>query len=115
MKSRIIAGAAAVVALFGISVTAQASSNAEPQVKAAYTAPANSVNTAALQDGAVNTFKIKDKSIGGWDVLDNTLPWSKLGSDLRAEIRAGQHKADAATTAANTANTTANTALTKAN
>jgi hypothetical protein len=54
-------------------------------------------------DNSVNTYKIKDKTIGGWDMLDNTIPWSKFGSDFRGEIRSFQAKSDAATKAANAA------------
>lgn len=58
--------------------------------------PPNSVNKAAIQTGAVDTWKIQDKTIGGWDVLDNTLPLSKMGYDFRQAIAAADvSKADA--------------------
>lgn len=89
---RIIAGAAAVVALLTVSASANASwdwkaAKAQAPASVTATAPANSVTSGSIVDNEVNTFDIKDKSIGGWDVLDNTLPLSKMGWDFRQAIK----------------------------
>jgi hypothetical protein len=49
--------------------------------------------TAAVVQPGPNTVgspQIKDGQVYGWDMANNTIPWLKLGSDLRAEIRAAQ-------------------------
>lgn len=113
-----VLGVAAVATVVSLSGGASAA----PSAYAPLPLPANSVGTKQLQIGAVDTFRIKDKSIGGWDVLDNTLPWSKMGSDFRANINktintasAAKSAADAATTKAKAADTKAQQALDKVN
>lgn len=54
---------------------------------------------------------IKNGGVFGWDMADNTIPWLKLGSQLRGEIRAAQTKSDAAAVAAANANNKADDAL----
>lgn len=110
------------VAAIATVVSLSGGASAAPSAYAPLPLPANSVGTKQLQIGAVDTFRIKDKSIGGWDVLDNTLPWSKMGSDFRANINktintasAAKSAADAATTKAQAADTKAQQALDKVN
>ncbi|WP_132209935.1 hypothetical protein [Kribbella steppae] len=72
-----LAVAATVVGLSGSANAVQDSSNA----------------TAAVVQPGPNTVgspQIKDGQVYGWDMANNTIPWLKLGSDLRAEIRAAQ-------------------------
>jgi hypothetical protein len=100
MKSRIIAGALAVAALFGVTVSAQA-----------YTAPERTSTTVVPGYNTVGTEQVKYRSltaadyglnsIWGGHIHDNTIPWSKLGSDIRKQI--------------STATNTSNAALAKAN
>jgi hypothetical protein len=82
----------------GIANGAPTSSPSGASRSATTWAPAGSVGTDALvkgavtapkiATGAVDTFGIKDKSIGGWDVLSNTLPWEALQSSIRQRITA---------------------------
>lgn len=102
-----VAALATAVSLSGGAVAAPTATTA--------VVPPNSVNKAAIQTGAVDTWKIQDKSIGGWDVLDNTLPWSKMGSDFRANINKTISTANTASTKADAAKTTADQALAAAN
>lgn len=102
------------VAALATVVSLSGGASAAPSAYAPLPLPVNSVGTKQLQTGAVDTFKIKDKSIGGWDVLDNTLPWSKMGSDFRANINKTIGTANAAKSAAATATTKANAADGKA-
>ncbi|MFG1912698.1 hypothetical protein [Kribbella sp. NPDC048928] len=105
-----VLGVAAVATVVSLSGGASAA----PSAYAPLPLPANSVGTKQLQVGAVDTFRIKDKSIGGWDVLDNTLPWSKMGSDFRANINKTINTASAAKSAADAAAAKAKAADTKA-
>lgn len=54
---------------------------------------ADSARAAAVVQPSANTVvssTIKDGQVYGWDMADNTIPWAKLGSQLRGEIRAAQ-------------------------
>jgi hypothetical protein len=87
MKSRIIAGALAVACILGGSVSAQA-----------YTAPERATSTVTYTPGpnTVGTEQVKYRSltaadyglgsVWGGHIHDNTIPWSKLGSDIRSQI-----------------------------
>lgn len=103
-----VAAIATVVSLSGGAVAA-------PTAYAPLPLPKNSVGNAQLTTSSVDTWKIKDKSIGGWDVLDNTLPWSKMGSDFRANINKTISTANTAATKADAAKTTADQALALSN
>lgn len=59
---------------------------------AALAQDADLARVAVVQPSAntVVSSTIKDGQVYGWDMADNTVPWSKLGSQLRGEIRAAQ-------------------------
>lgn len=92
MKSRIIAGALAVVALFGVSVSAQAytAPDRTTSTTVAYAVAPNTVGTEQVKTRSLTASDYGLQSVWGSHIKDNTIPWSKLGSDLRAEIRAAQ-------------------------
>ncbi|WP_432879886.1 hypothetical protein ACQPYH_34025 [Kribbella sp. CA-245084] len=124
MRKHIGTARAAVLGVAAVAtvVSLSGGASAAPTAYAPLPLPANSVGTPQIQTGAVDTFKIKDKSIGGWDVLDNTLPWSKMGSDFRANINktintatVAKTTADSATTKADAADSKATEALNKVN
>ncbi|MER7249478.1 hypothetical protein [Kribbella sp. NPDC000426] len=122
MRKYIGAARAAVLGVAAVATVVSLSGGAAaaPTAYAPLPLPANSVGATQIQTGAVDSYKIKDKSIGGWDVLDNTLPWSKMGSDFRANINktistatVAKSTADSATAKANAADSKATEALTK--
>jgi len=75
-KSR---AAVATLAVAAVAISLSGSANARPS---AIVQP--SPNT-------VGSPQIKNGQVYGWDMADNTIPWLKLGSNLRAEIRAAQN------------------------
>jgi hypothetical protein len=103
------------VAALATAVSLSGGAVAAPTAYAPLPLPKNSVGNVQIQTGAVDTWKIKDKSIGGWDVLDNTLPWSKMGSDFRANINKTIATSNTAKTTADAAKTSADQALALSN
>jgi hypothetical protein len=83
------------------------------------TSPASAVNSDTARaavvvqpsPNTVGTGELKNGGTFGWDMADNTIPWLKLGSQLRGEIRAAQTKSDAAAEKATAAENKADDAL----
>lgn len=91
------------VAVLGVAAVATAVSLsggavAAPTAYAPLPLPANSVGPVQIQTAGV----------WGVDIHDNTIPWSKMGSDFRTNINTTISKANAAKAAADAATATAN-------
>lgn len=83
--------AAVVVAVASISLGATGAANAATPAEPGTAMSATSSAAAApLPANSVGPTQIIEGGVWGGDVHDNTLPWKKLGSDLRAEIRKAQ-------------------------
>lgn len=102
----------ATVLAVGISPTAASAKDVDTARAAAVVQPsANTVGTTQICDRCIGSGDYGLKSIYGSALRDNTVPWLALGSQLRAEIRAAQQKADAAKTQATNADNKAQDAL----
>lgn len=120
MKSRIMGLIVAVVAILGISVTAQANTNGwdwgvKQQVKAAAVVQPgpNTVGTNELKDKGVTLYDLGNQSVWGVHIKDLTIPESKFGWDFRNKITNTYTESAAAKAKSEEALTKANEALAK--